>query len=196
MNVEAKPGVLAFFAENLCEIASALERGSETSRVAVVEIDPNVFVAEIDPRNFSVMLSDYGKPVILSIGKGTASEGLCRIIELSHLAFASEETEFEWPTDIEDGNSISQNKAVEIGLVNENPEGLDHMAASRNTAERIALMAPLAVRAVLESASEQSDENAGFERELELFSNLFSTRDMRRGTEAFLNKKEAEFFGD
>jgi enoyl-CoA hydratase len=64
-------------------------------------------------------------------------------------------------------------------------------------AEKIASLAPLAIRACLKAVSGglQTSLEDGLKLETELFTQIFSTRDMSEGTSAFLEKRKPVFEG-
>lgn len=95
------------------------------------------------------------------------------------------------------GAEISAEEAYRLGIVNEVLEADDVFAAAVNLADRIAELAPLAVRACLRAVIDGAtlEFERGLELEAELFSRLFATEDVREGTRAFLEKRKPIFKG-
>lgn len=95
------------------------------------------------------------------------------------------------------GESLSAENAERVGLVNRimKPEVL--LSEAEALAEQIAKMAPLAVRACLRAVVDglKTSLAEGMELEAELFASLFSSRDMKEGAQAFLEKRTPEFTG-
>lgn len=101
----------------------------------------------------------------------------------------------EW---IYTGEIISAQSAQALGLVREVLSQEDLLPRVREVAKVIAQRAPLAVRAAKKVLARgmrlTQDEAAALEQEE--FAALFATEDMREGTRAFVEKREAEFRGE
>jgi enoyl-CoA hydratase len=95
------------------------------------------------------------------------------------------------------GRTIFAADAEIIGLVSHVVEEMDVVDAALDLAEKIAALAPLAIRACLRAVIDGSDLplSEGLAFEAELFSQLFSTEDVREGTRAFLEKRPPVFRG-
>ena len=95
------------------------------------------------------------------------------------------------------GQSISAERAFAINLVTRicPPERLHE--ETRQLAQHIAGLAPLALRGVLDCIRYGSEASldVGLDYESQMFGLLFSTDDMRAGTEAFLQKIPVQFKG-
>jgi enoyl-CoA hydratase len=95
------------------------------------------------------------------------------------------------------GETIDAKKALELGLVNEvvTPEKL--MARASEIADALISKPPIAVRYILQAVSDGSDKNldTALNLESELFGNICGTADMKEGTTAFLEKRQANFEG-
>jgi enoyl-CoA hydratase/carnithine racemase len=96
------------------------------------------------------------------------------------------------------GDEIDAEEALRLGLVNrvtDEGHALDEAQALAHAVRDFA--APLAVRACLEAvtAGGRLPLEDGFRLEAELFARLFSTRDVREGTRAFLEKRKPSFEG-
>lgn len=92
---------------------------------------------------------------------------------------------------------IEPETALRIGLVTKVTEPEALMDESRKIAGRLADMAPLAVRAIVQAMRASSDmaQSRGLELERQLMGTLLSTRDRDEGVAAFLEKRKASFEG-
>jgi enoyl-CoA hydratase len=95
------------------------------------------------------------------------------------------------------GKKVSADEALRTGLVNRVVAHEQLLAEAESLAREISQLAPLAIRACLEAVTRGTDLPLaeGLELESELFSQLFTTEDMREGTSAFLEKRAPEFKG-
>lgn len=95
------------------------------------------------------------------------------------------------------GAELSAADAERLGLINRTVEASSLMAEATQLANDIAKLAPLAIRACLESVRRGSELplEEGLAVEAELFARLFETDDMREGTRAFLEKRAPVFQG-
>jgi enoyl-CoA hydratase len=95
------------------------------------------------------------------------------------------------------GEMISAQRAYEIGLVNRVVPAADLLAEARKLATLLAGKAPVAVRYILEAVQRGEEMPLADAQYLEttLFGLVASTDDMREGTRAFLEKRQAEWKG-
>ena len=95
------------------------------------------------------------------------------------------------------GEIIKAERAREIGLVNAVYPLADLMDAAKKVATTIASKGPLAVGASKRALNRGSDLSmeAGLDYEATLFGAMFTTQDMREGTSAFMEKRQADFKG-
>jgi enoyl-CoA hydratase len=164
----------------------------------------------------------FGVPVIATVGGVVAGTGLDLALAC-HLRVASSDAALrltdsgeDWtPTEhgphgvariigsgpaqelILSGRTISAQEALRIGLVNRVVEPDNLMEEAESLAKSISSLAPLAIRACLEAVTVgltlPLDE--GLALEAELFSRLFTTEDVREGTQAFLERRDPIFEG-
>ena len=95
------------------------------------------------------------------------------------------------------GDMISATRAHEIGLVNRVVPAAELMIAAKKLAAALASKAPVAARYIIEAVNhgfEMSQSDAQF-LEATLFGLVAATEDMKEGTRAFLEKRQAEWKG-
>jgi enoyl-CoA hydratase len=92
---------------------------------------------------------------------------------------------------------VNAERALAIGLVNAVVPHAELLERTRAVAHKIAKKAPLAIRAAKRAFLRGADADLAVGNELEsaLFSALFDSEDMREGTKAFVEKRDAEFQG-
>ncbi len=95
------------------------------------------------------------------------------------------------------GQPVTAGDALRIGLVNRVVPAADLMPAARQLARTLADKPPIAVRYLLEAVAEGLDLPLAAAQQLEatLFGLTVATDDMREGTNAFLEKRKADFKG-
>jgi enoyl-CoA hydratase len=95
------------------------------------------------------------------------------------------------------GQMISAEEAMRIGLVNHVYEQAELLPAAEALAKKIIANAPLAVKFTLEAIERGTEMplEEGLFLEATLFGLCAATGDMREGTSAFLEKREARFQG-
>jgi enoyl-CoA hydratase len=96
------------------------------------------------------------------------------------------------------GEQIDVQKAYEWGLVNKICKSDELLSEALKTLEVIATRAPLAVASSKEAINDGYDVpiDKGMSFELDLFSDLFETDDVKEGTQAFLEKRAPKFSGE
>ncbi|NNF00075.1 MAG: hypothetical protein HKN25_13725 [Pyrinomonadaceae bacterium] len=142
-----------------------------------------------------IKIRDCPVPVIASVRNHVTSGGF-EIVRAAHMCVASTLSTFE----ISDSSTpeIPAKTAFSEGLVNRIVPSEDVEAQTWDIVERILKLAPLAIRSCLEAVNRGSrlSLQEGLALELELFCQIFSTKDMREGTNAFLEKRQPEFGGE
>lgn len=95
------------------------------------------------------------------------------------------------------GEMISAEEAMRIGLVNHVYEPAELMPAAEAMARKIVANAPLAVKFAMEAVEHgmEMPQEEGLFLEATLFGLCCATEDMREGTQAFLEKRPAQFKG-
>ena len=162
-------------------------------------------------------------PVIAAIN-GLAVGGGCELALACHIRLATENTRFSLPETrlgimpgyggtqrmprevgmsraleiMLGGREVSAADAVKLGLVNRIVDRANLLPEAKSLAQDIAKLAPLAIRACLESVRVglELSLDEGLAVETRLFAKLFATTDMREGTSAFLEKRTPVFKGE
>lgn len=88
---------------------------------------------------------------------------------------------------------ITAEKAQSIGLVNEVFSQEELLNKSKALASTIAKNSPLAIEKAIEAVNLSDDANAGFEKEIKNFGELFGLKDKQEGVTAFLEKRKPNF---
>lgn len=94
------------------------------------------------------------------------------------------------------GNMINAAKALQYGLVNYVVAPDQLMDKAYSLLSTINTKAPLAIAACIKAANAVHDKSKnGYDVEARLFGDCFATTDMKEGTSAFLEKRQANFTG-
>jgi enoyl-CoA hydratase len=162
-------------------------------------------------------------PVIAAIN-GLAVGGGCELALACHIRLATENTRFSLPETklgiipgyggtqrmsrevgtsraleiMLGGREVSAADAARLGLINRVVGTANLLPEAKSLAQDIAKLAPLAIRACLESVRVglELPLDEGLAVESRLFAELFATTDMREGTSAFLEKRAPVFKGE
>jgi enoyl-CoA hydratase len=167
-------------------------------------------------------IENASKPVIALVN-GFALGGGCELAMACHLRIASDNSRFGQPEinlalvpgyagtqrlcqlvgkgrAIElllSGEAIKADEALRIGLVNR-VVSLDELhSAGEVLADKITSKSPLAVAKVIACVNDHYTEGRdGFSTEIKAFGACFGTKDLKEGTQAFLQKRAPVFTGD
>jgi enoyl-CoA hydratase len=95
------------------------------------------------------------------------------------------------------GDTITAQRAYEVGLVNQIVPAADLMAAAKALAQTLAAKAPIATRYIIEAVNQglEMPVQQGQFLETALFGAIASTEDTKEGTTAFLEKRKATWKG-
>mgnify|MGYP000459724545 CR=1 FL=1 len=97
---------------------------------------------------------------------------------------------------ISTGGMISAEDAAKWGLVNQVVPQEELLAITIKLASKIARNSPVAIRSALSSIrAAYSDNQDGFETEIQEFGKCFGSEDFKEGTTAFMEKRKADFPG-
>jgi len=170
------------------------------------------------------LIETCGVPVIAAV-QGAAAGGGCELALACHLRVAARGARFSLPETtlgvtpayggtqrlarsagnaralaaMLAGEAFHADEALRLGLVNRVVEEENLLAEAESLARAIIeTAAPLAARACLEAVTRGTrlPLEEGLRLEAELFAQLFSTRDVREGTRAFLEKRRPDFKGE
>lgn len=168
------------------------------------------------------MIENCEKPVIAAVN-GFALGGGCELAMACHIRIASENVKFGLPEVslgvipgyggtqrmtqlvgkgkafelIMTGDMISAHNALSIGLVNhvtESKEQLIELAGK--IMAKITTKAPLAVGMAIHCVNAVYTDENGYQTEANNFSNCCKTEDFKEGTQAFIEKRKADFVGN
>src|ERR1700754_2767956 len=168
------------------------------------------------------LVENLGKPVIAAVN-GFALGGGCETAMACTIRVASENAKFGQPEVklgllpggggtqrlprlvgkgralqlILSGGIISASEAYRIGLVNEVVPAAELIARAEAILKQIFANAPLAVKYLLEAVNKglETSQNEGLSLEASLFGLCAGTEDKKEGTQAFLQKRAAQFQG-
>ena len=94
------------------------------------------------------------------------------------------------------GNMMDASTALQYGLVNYVVPPEELLNKTRSILQMINTKAPVAIAKCIETANAVYDEKKnGFEEEIKSFGECFATDDMKEGTNAFFEKRKANFKG-
>jgi hypothetical protein len=151
-------------------------------KVRVIVLIVENFSPEED---FCSWLEGVETPIILALRISTNE----KLVSATHLCLVAQNAAI---------GKLSAEEALKLGLINK-IVSLDEVEAEAfSVAEKISLLAPLAIRACLKAVNQglEMSLEEGLKLETELFSKIFSTADMREGTQAFLEKRKPVFRGE
>lgn len=168
------------------------------------------------------LIEDLGKPVVAAVN-GFALGGGCETAMACTIRVASENAKFGQPEVklgvipggggtqrlprlvgkgralqlILSGEMISAQEAYRIGLVNEVVPAADLITRAEAILKQIFANAPIAVKFALEAVNKGLETNLaeGLSLEAALFGLCAGTEDKKEGTQAFLQKRAAQFQG-
>src|SRR6201991_4278452 len=168
------------------------------------------------------LVENLGKPVIAAIN-GFALGGGCETAMACTIRVATENAKFGQPEVklgllsggggtqrlprlvgkgralqlILSGEIISAQEAYRLGLVNEVVPAAELIARAEAILKQIFANAPLAVKYLLEAVNKglETSQNEGLSLEASLFGLCAGTEDKKEGTQAFLQKRAAQFQG-
>jgi enoyl-CoA hydratase len=200
---------------------SAFSAGTDIAELAMMNVE-EARRASRSGQEVCNSIESCGVPVIAAVN-GLAAGGGCEIALACHIRIASSSARFSLPETklgvvpayggthrltratgsgralemMLTGAQITADEALRIGLVNRVVAPAQLLSEAESLAREISGLAPLAIRACLESVVRglSLSLEEGLEIEAELFSSLFATEDMREGTRAFLEKRAPAFKG-
>lgn len=199
----------------------AFVAGADIKELSALTQDQAYAFAQNGQRLFK-LIEDCPKPVIAAVN-GYALGGGCELAMACHMRLASEDAKFGQPEVnlgiipgyggtqrltqlvgrgkalelMMTGDPISAQEAKAIGLVNHVVPKDDLMNLAGKIMTRILTKGPLAVSYVIRSVNAGFGfEQAGYEAEAQNFAACTTTRDFIEGTNAFIQKRQAQFKGE
>lgn len=199
----------------------AFAAGADISEFASFSVEEAEKLSRDGNRVFT-SIEHSAKPVLAAI-LGFALGGGCELAMACQLRVASETARFGQPEvnlGLTPGYAgtqrlvqlIGKGKALEflmtadmipaaeahrLGLVNHVVPQAELMSKSKEILSKIATKAPLAIAAVIRCVNSHFAYNEdGFETEIREFSECFGSADFKEGTQAFLEKRKAQFTGN
>lgn len=150
-------------------------------------------------------------PIILIIEQIT-SGFITELVAASHLCISADSAKFEikdteklkLQIGSKNQSKLNPNKkllnaeiALDLGFINKVVPQENLEQAALDMAEKIADLAPLTIRSCLQAVNQglEMDLEKGLKLETELFTKIFASRDMKEGTDAFLEKRKPKFYG-
>jgi len=95
------------------------------------------------------------------------------------------------------GQMIPADRAFEIGLVNKVIPLAELLPSAASLAQKILNNSPFAIDQAIQSVNASFDETKnGFQVEIDAFGTCFGSDDFKEGTQAFLDKRKANFTGN
>lgn len=198
----------------------AFAAGADIKEFAHFNIEEGKALSANGQRIFK-LIESYNKPVIAAIN-GFALGGGLELAMACHIRIASENARFGQPEVslgvtpgyagtqrltqligkgksmelLMTGTMIKSDEALNLGLVNYVVPQNELITKSAELAGIIMKQSPVAVAGVISCVDAYyTDGIDGFEKEVEEFGKCFGTEDFKEGTDAFMNKRKANFPG-
>ncbi|MDX5321131.1 MAG: enoyl-CoA hydratase-related protein [Bacteroidota bacterium] len=198
----------------------AFAAGADISEFAEFSVEQGTQMAA-DGHGVMNALETSKKPVIALVN-GFALGGGCELAMACHLRLASDNARFGQPEVnlglipgyagtqrlcqligkgkalelLMTGDAIKAEQALSLGLVNAVYPLAELHAEAEKLAEKLATKSPLALARVIECVNAHYENGIdGFNYEINAFGASFSSEDFKEGTQAFLQKRKAEFSG-
>lgn len=167
------------------------------------------------------MIERFHRPVVAAVN-GFALGGGCELAMACHLRVASEKAKFGQPEVnlglipgyggtqrliqyigktkaaelLMTADMIGAEEALRLRLVNYVVPAGEEVAKAKELLEKISTKAPVAIAKVIESINAYYEDGLdGFHKEIDAFGECCTTDDFREGTEAFKEKRKANFTG-
>ena len=201
---EPKPGVKLLRPGS--EFSKKLEEAFNDSQTRAVVLDlRDLSPAEDQECQDSVGHHGDRPPLVVAVS-GSLMKGAARLVATADICIAGatvrvgslDDLVLEPKFSSELTGSLSGQELVDLGMVNGPLLEEGELEEAVYVANRIADMAPLAVAACLKAVRSAGELplDAGLREEARVFSELFETKDMRRGVQAFITKTKPEFRSD
>ena len=200
--------------------AKAFVAGADIAEFMEVKDEDGAMMAERGQQIF-FKIENCPKPVIAAVN-GFALGGGCELAMACHFRLASDNAKFAQPEVnlglipgyggtqrltmlvgkgkamelMMTGAMIDAAEAKNLGLVNYVSAAEELLEKSKEIIKIILKKSPVAIAKVIAAVNAQEQYNVdGFEEEIKLFGQVFSSNDKKEGTAAFLEKRKPRFEG-
>lgn len=201
--------------------SKAFVAGADISEFASYTLEQGMELSAHGHRVFN-SIEQCGKPVIAAVN-GFALGGGCELAMACHMRVAAENARFGQP-EVKLGlipgyggtqrlpKLIGKGRAMELlmtadmvdareawrmGLVNHVVPAEELITVCKGILAKIRVQAPVAIAEIVRTVNASDDKQTdGFREEIERFGACFTTHDFKEGTDAFLNKRKADFKGE
>ena len=198
----------------------AFVAGADIAEFIEVDDDKGASLAKTGQDIF-FKIENCPKPIIAAVN-GFALGGGCELAMACHFRLASDNAKFGQPEVnlgiipgyggtqrlpmlvgkgkamemIMTGNMIDANEAKTLGLVNyvTSPDNL--IGKVKEILAVILTKSPVAVSKVIDAVNACYNDKNGFEEEIKLFGEVFTSADKKEGTQAFVEKRKPVFTGN
>jgi len=199
----------------------AFVAGADISEFSALDKDGGAALAQKGADRVFNRIENCPKPVVAAVN-GFALGGGCELAMSCHFRVASEGAKFGQPEVnlglipgyggtqrltrligkgkamelMMTGDMIGAEEAKALGLVNHVFPAAELLAKTGDILKKIQTKAPVAVAHVITLVNDAANCTPnGFEREISLFGDCFTTEDMKEGTSAFMEKRKPAFKG-
>ncbi|MEO6948968.1 MAG: enoyl-CoA hydratase-related protein [Ginsengibacter sp.] len=195
----------------------AFVAGADIAEFLEIANEDAAFLSSNGQRIF-FKIENCSKPVIAAVN-GFALGGGCELAMACHFRIASQNAKFGQPEVnlglipgyggtqrlslligkgkamelILTGNMIGAEEAKELGLVNHVTTSEELINKTRNILEGILSKSPVAVAKSIAAINAFDHSKSGFDNEVKLFGEAFSSEDKKEGAAAFLEKRKPVF---
>jgi enoyl-CoA hydratase len=195
----------------------AFVAGADIAEFLEIANEDAAFLSSNGQRIF-FKIENCSKPVIAAVN-GFALGGGCELAMACHFRIASQNAKFGQPEVnlglipgyggtqrlslligkgkamelILTGNMIGAEEAKELGLVNHVTTSEELLNKTRNILEGILSKSPVAVAKSIAAINAFDHSKSGFDNEVKLFGEAFSSEDKKEGAAAFLEKRKPVF---
>ncbi len=196
----------------------AFVAGADISEFANFTVEQGTKMAQNGHKVFNA-IENCSKPVVAAVN-GFALGGGCELAMACHIRVAAENAKFGQPEVnlgiipgyagtqrlaqlvgkgkalelLMTADVIGAAEAKELGLVNHVVPADQLLAKCNEILDKIKSKSPMAIAKVIDCVNTQyHKDKPGFDREVELFGQCFSTDDFKEGTTAFMEKRKPSF---
>lgn len=197
----------------------AFVAGADISEFADYSVEEGIKLSADGHEKVFDFIANFPKPVIAAVN-GFALGGGLELALAAHFRIASDNAKMGLPETslgvipgyggtqrlpqlvgkgramemIMTAGMIDANQALQYGLVNQVTTQEELMEFTKGIGRKIMRNSMVAISAAIEAVNAHfKDGENGFQKEIELFGKAFGTEDFKEGTQAFLEKRKADF---